>query len=197
MPTEIRDMIQPHPESKPIHKLRGIIVYPSHCQCGDWSLPQGLDAHYVIGNGWEKWEEGYHQNRDGRIWQVRDEKVQGNYWISNGLITCTLGICLVGVPRFIPPHGALVAAPKYHQWDGKGAWATERQIQSLILLIANICKRNVLGPLCTYYPPFDTQDTKSLWVVEGRRIQPGVKWSETGLRLEIIRAEAAASIAIS
>lgn len=126
---------------------RHLVLYPSFSLHGSHSGPAVREGHFVIENGWAEYEAGYHHKRDGAVWQVRKLSDRGTFCPWAAVDSKAIGICIVGIPSYAPPLGSLPAHTKWDSFGGRAVWTTEKQMESLISLCADLCIKYDINPM--------------------------------------------------
>ncbi len=138
-------------------KPRGVVLHLSASRFGDapqirsWHTmpkPRGngwsdIGYHRVILNGIRRAGQQYDRTIDGRVEQGRADTVQGAHCAAAGMNRVTLGLCLVGVPGWVPT-GA-VASPL-----AVTPYLTQRQGDVMVQELAALCRAHGWDPQGTF-----------------------------------------------
>ncbi len=138
-------------------KPRGVVLHLSASRFGDaaqirsWhTLPKPRGNgwsdngyHRVIMNGVRRAGHAYDRAVDGRVERGRADTVQGAHCSAGGMNRVTLGVCLIGVPGWVP-KGA-TASPL-----AVTPYVTQRQAEELIATLAAMCRAHGWDPQGTF-----------------------------------------------
>lgn len=140
----------------PFHPM-GIVCHLSASTWGDsaeitsWHLARGFSSggyHGVILNGRPKAHSRYAVDLDGTLQLGRAVTVQGAHCLEGGMNPLTLGICCIG-----QPGQPLAEAQRAPAGFTRRAYLTARQLDTLILHLAHICRERGWDPAGTFRHP--------------------------------------------
>lgn len=138
-------------------KPRGVVVHVSASRFGDaaqiraWHTqpkPRGngwtdIGYHRVILNGIRRAGQAFDRALDGRMERGRADTVMGAHCSAGGMNRVTLGLCLIGVPGWVPTGATaspLAVTP----------YLTTGQADTLVAELAALCRTHGWDPLGTF-----------------------------------------------
>lgn len=167
-------------------KPKAIVVHVSASRWGDaatinqWHLdrgwPGGIGYHRVVLNGSREANLRYAKALDGKIEPGRPEDVVGAHCSAGGMNHVALGVCLIGNPGW-PAKGT----PAEKQYTVR-PYATQRQIEALLHVLATWCKRYNLDPEGSFQ-----HRGRRVWVISQHSSHESEKPHCASLNLDVIR----------
>lgn len=178
-------------------KPLGVVVHLSASRFGDaaqirsWHTlpkPRGngwsdIGYHTVVMNGVRRGGNAYDRTLDGKVERGRPERTQGAHCAANGMNRVTLGICVVGVPGWVPTGAK--ASPL-----ATTPYLTQRQADALVGELAAWCERYDLDPNGSF-----THNGRSYPVITQHSTHDPAKPLCASLDLGALRAAVAARMA--